>query len=66
MMKKDDLIIFLIGLLLMAAIVITIIFGGGKSMHGVGLFIGAKVQQISALNTIRLDLGQRHALPGKV
>ncbi len=35
-MKKEDLIILLIGLLLAAAMVATIFLGGEKSMHGVG------------------------------
>ena len=42
MMKKDDLIILLIGLLLLAGMIITVIFGGEKSLHGVGLFSGEK------------------------
>jgi hypothetical protein len=35
-MKKEDLIILIIGLLLLAGMLITIFFGGDKSMHGVG------------------------------
>lgn len=38
-MKKDDLIILLIGLLLLAGMLITIFFGGEKSRHGVGLLM---------------------------
>ena len=41
-MKKDDLIILLIGLLLLAGMIITVIFGGEKSLHGVGLFTDGK------------------------
>jgi hypothetical protein len=41
-MKKDDLIILLIGLLLLAGMLITVIFGGEKSLHGVGMFSGVK------------------------
>ena len=36
-MKKDDLIILLIGLLLLGGMLITIFFGGEKSRHGVGV-----------------------------
>lgn len=35
-MKKEDLIILVVGLLLLAGMLITIFFGGEKSMHGVG------------------------------
>ncbi|MDH3329388.1 MAG: hypothetical protein OEM01_09165 [Desulfobulbaceae bacterium] len=35
-MKKEDLIILIIGLLLLAGMLLTIFFGGEKSMHGVG------------------------------
>jgi hypothetical protein len=35
-MKKDDLTILIIGLLLLAGMLITILFGGQKSLHGVG------------------------------
>jgi hypothetical protein len=45
MMKKDDLIILLIGLLLLAGMIITVIFGGEKSLHGVGLFSAGKPGQ---------------------
>ena len=48
-MKKDDLIILLIGLLLLAGMVITVIFGGEKSLHGVGLFSGVKQGQAISL-----------------
>jgi hypothetical protein len=37
-MKKDDLIIVIIGILLLAGMLITIFFGGEKSLHGVGMF----------------------------
>jgi len=48
-MKKDDLIILLIGLLLLAGMVITVIFGGEKSLHGVGLFSCMKQDQAISL-----------------
>lgn len=35
-MKKEDLIILIIGLLLVAGMLITVFFGGDKSKHGVG------------------------------
>ena len=35
-MKKEDLVILIIGLLLLAGMLITILLGGEKSMHGVG------------------------------
>jgi hypothetical protein len=35
-MKKEDLIILIIGLLLLAGMLFTIFFGGEKSKHGVG------------------------------
>ena len=38
-MKKDDLIIFIIGFLLLAGMLITIFFGGEKSLHGVGTLL---------------------------
>ena len=38
MMNKEDLIILLIGLLLVAGMIVTVIFGGEKSLHGVGMF----------------------------
>ena len=37
-MKKDDLILLIIGLLLLAGMIITIFFGGERSRHGVGMF----------------------------
>jgi hypothetical protein len=37
-MKKDDLIVLLIGLLLLAGMIITVLFGGERSRHGVGFF----------------------------
>jgi len=38
-MKKDDLIIVIIGILLFAAMIYTIFFGGNKSRHGVGMLL---------------------------
>ena len=37
-MNRDDLIILIITLLLLAGMLITILFGGSKSLHGVGMF----------------------------
>ena len=37
-MKREDLIIVILGLLLLAGILLTVIFGGEKSRHGVGIF----------------------------
>jgi hypothetical protein len=39
-MKKDDLIILLVGLGLLVAVLITIFCGGVKSRHGVGELTG--------------------------
>ncbi|MBW2466660.1 MAG: hypothetical protein JRF02_05110 [Deltaproteobacteria bacterium] len=44
-MKKDDLIIIIIGLLLLAGMLYTIFFGGEKSRHGVGIRLKTKPQQ---------------------
>jgi hypothetical protein len=66
MMKKDDLIILLIGMLLLAAMIITVILGGEKSLHGVGLSIDAKPRHHIFASRIKLDLGQRPVLPVKV
>ena len=38
-MKKDDIIIVIIGLLLLGAMIYTIFFGGNKSRHGVGMLL---------------------------
>jgi len=66
-MKKDDLLILLIGLLLLGGMFITIFFGGGKSRHGIGSLPEEKPgQNISALKKARLDLGQRHDLIPRV
>jgi hypothetical protein len=35
-MKREDLIILIIGLLLLAGMLLTLFFGGEKSRHGVG------------------------------
>ena len=49
-MKKDDLIILIIGFLLLAGMLITIFFGGERSRHGVGmLFDTQPAQEISLL-----------------
>lgn len=39
-MKREDLIILILGLLLLAGMLITIFFGGEKSKHGVGSLPG--------------------------
>lgn len=39
-MKKDDLLILFLALILILAAVWTIIFGGERSRHGVGMNIG--------------------------
>lgn len=36
-MKKEDLIILILGLLLLAGMLLTIFFAGEKSRHGVGI-----------------------------
>lgn len=35
-MKKEDLIILLLGLVLLIGMLITLFFGGEQSMHGLG------------------------------
>jgi hypothetical protein len=58
-MKKDNLVIFIIGLLLLAGMLITILFGGERSRHGVGiLFNGQPEQEITLIIKPRLDLCQ--------
>ncbi len=44
-MKKDDLLLLIIGLLLLAGMIITIIFGGERSRHGVGLQSDTTIKQ---------------------
>jgi len=66
-MKKDDLIILLIALLLLGAMLITIFFGGEKSRHGLGALLDGKPGlRIFTVKKAGLDLGQWHALPGKL
>jgi hypothetical protein len=48
-MKREDLIILLIGLLLLAGMIITAFIGRGKSMHGVGFLNDGKTTQQKAL-----------------
>jgi hypothetical protein len=58
-MKKDDLIIFIIGLLLLAGMLFTIFFGGEKSLHGVGTLLDTRPkQEKSFIKVTSLDLGQ--------
>lgn len=40
-MKKEDIIILILGLLLLAGMLWTLFFGGGQSRHGVGSVEGA-------------------------
>jgi len=66
-MKKDDLIIFIIGLLLLAGMLITLLFGGEKSRHGVGALLDALPEQEKALiKTTALDLCQSQTRSVKV
>jgi hypothetical protein len=61
-MKKDNLVIFIIGLLLLAGMLITILFGGERSRHGVGiLFNGQPELEITFIIKQRLDLCQSQA-----
>jgi hypothetical protein len=61
-MKKDNLVIFIIGLLLLAGMLITILFGGERSRHGVGiLFNGQPGQETTFIIKQRLDLCQSQA-----
>ena len=53
-MKKDDLIILIIGLLLLAGMLFTFFFGGVRSRHGVGVLLDTKpAQEISLLKKTR-------------
>ena len=47
-MKKDDLIILIIGFLLLACMLITIFFGGERSRHGVGILFDELPEQQSS------------------
>ena len=59
-MKKDDLILLIIGLLLLAGMLITILFGGERSRHGVGILFDVQPEkEISFTIKSRLDLCQR-------
>jgi hypothetical protein len=61
-MKKDDLILLVIGLLLLAGMLVTIIIGGERSRHGVGIFLDVQPEkEISFAIKSRLDLCQRQA-----
>jgi len=63
-MKKDDLIILIIGLLLLAGMFITILFGGEKSLHGVGSLLDILPKHEKAFTTATtLDLGQSQVWP---
>jgi hypothetical protein len=61
-MKKDDLILLIITLLLLAGMLITILFGGERSRHGVGIFLNPQSgQNIAFIIKVRLDLCQTQA-----
>jgi len=68
-MKKDDLIILIIGFLLLAGMLITIFFGGERSRHGVGMRFDTQPEQhspkdrfqICPLKKQKLDLCQSQA-----
>ena len=47
-MKKDDLIILIIGFLLLAGMLITIFFGGERSRHSVGILFDELPEQHSS------------------
>ena len=51
-MKKDDLIILIIGLLLLAGMLITIFFGGERSLHGVGVLFDTQQQIFNDLESV--------------
>ena len=64
MMKKDDLIIFIIGLLLLAGMLFTIFFGGEKSLHGVGNLLDVRPEQEKPFKKVTtLDLDQSQPWP---
>lgn len=59
-MKREDLIILLLGLLLLAGMIITVFVGRGKSLHGVGFLIdGMTIQQ----NALGLGALNQKAIP---
>jgi hypothetical protein len=61
-MKKDDLILLIIGLLLLAGMLVTILIGGERSRHGVGILLDVQPEkEISHAIKSRLDLCQRQA-----
>jgi len=61
-MKKDDLILLIIGLLLLAGMLFTFFFGGARSRHGVGILLDAQPEkEISFTIKSRLDLCQSQA-----
>ena len=73
-MKKDDLILLIVGLLLLAGMLITIFFGGERSRHGVGVLFDAQPEQhslgdrfqICPLKKTGLDLCQSQTHSSKV
>jgi hypothetical protein len=62
-MKKDDLIILIIGLLLLAGILITIFYGEERSRHGVGVFLKSQPEQKISLMKKTKQLCQSHFFP---
>ncbi|MHB8791046.1 MAG: hypothetical protein ACYDBT_14350 [Desulfobulbaceae bacterium] len=56
-MKREDLIILILGLLLLAGMLITIFFGGEKSKHGVGSLPGVDKGFRSAVVDVMLTSG---------
>ena len=53
-MKREDLIIVILGLLLLAGMLITIFLGGEKSKHGVGSLPGVDTGFRSAVLGVML------------
>jgi hypothetical protein len=57
-MKKDDLILLIIGLLLLAGMLITVFFGGDRSRHGVGMILDVHPESASLTQESITDLKQ--------
>jgi hypothetical protein len=52
-MKKDDLILLIIGLLLLAGMLFTFFFGGARSRHGVGILLDPQPEKNIIYNKIK-------------
>jgi hypothetical protein len=66
-LKKDNLILLIIGLLLLAGMLMTIIFGGSRSRHGVGTLLDVQPEQKTSFSKLaRLDLCQSQARINKL